>query len=559
MISLRAERIYLPRATLAKRVWKLTFLAIAFFYLFGLGRFPLVGPDEPRYAEVAREMFARHDLITPTLGGHPWFEKPALLYWLMIASYRFLGVNEYAARLGPAICGLLTGAFVFWLGRKVEQATAAAGAQADDVTHLGEWTALAFLSSFGAIVFSRGASFDIVLTMTLAGALCFFFVWQIENANDRNRPGLLFGFYVFVGLSLLAKGLVGIVLPIGIIAMYFLLRREWPKKIFLLSLLWGLPIALLVAGSWYGPMIHRHGWTFIDQFIVQHHFARFLSNKYHHPQPFYFYLPIILLMVLPWTVVLIAGFVSSRRWNWRGSDAIALMRVLAFAWVIVPLLFFSLSKSKIPGYILPVLPAAALLIGERVSCFIRANRGRLVIRLTGALLLIGAGAGAWYASRAAGAPVWLVTTVLVAVAIVAVVGMISARPREAFLMCAATPFVISLCALTPAASVANTDSARHLIQAADARGYSSAPVFYLLCDDRSAEFYASGRLAYDATGEPTRFEGAQDVGAAIRARGGTGIVLIETRWEKQLTDYRAVTTEKIADNGWISVFAVQAR
>jgi hypothetical protein len=98
-----------------------------------------------------------------------------------------------------------------------------------------------------------------------------------------------------------------------------------------------------------------------------------------------------------------------------------------------------------------------------------------------------------------------------------------------------------------------------LIRAADARGYSSAPVFYLLCDDRSGEFYASGRLAYDATGEPIRFEGAQDVGAAIRQKEGLGLVLIETRWEKQLTDYRAVQATKIAENGWISIFAVRVR
>jgi hypothetical protein len=82
---------------------------------------------------------------------------------------------------------------------------------------------------------------------------------------------------------------------------------------------------------------------------------------------------------------------------------------------------------------------------------------------------------------------------------------------------------------------------------------------YLLCDDRTAEFYASGRLAYDSTGEPTRFEGAQDVAAAIRQKGGIGLVLIETRWEQQLTDYRAVVTEKVADNGWISIFVVRLR
>src|SRR3981081_2979137 len=107
---------------LAKRGWLLLFLSIAAFYLWGLGSLPLVGPDEPRYAEVAREMFARRDLITPTLGGLPWFEKPPLLYWLMIASYRVLGISEYAARLGPAICGLLTAVFVYWIGKTIETA-----------------------------------------------------------------------------------------------------------------------------------------------------------------------------------------------------------------------------------------------------------------------------------------------------------------------------------------------------------------------------------------------------------------------------------------------------
>jgi hypothetical protein len=208
---------------------------------------------------------------------------------------------------------------------------------------------------------------------------------------------------------------------------------------------------------------------------------------------------------------------------------------------------------------LPVIPAAALLIGERINCFVQANRGQRVIRLTAAVILIGVAAGAWYSVREASTPVWLITLGGGAVVIVALLAMIAPRPRSAFLLFAAIPFVMSICALKPAAAIANRDSVRDLIQAADARGYQSAPVYYLLCDDRSAEFYASGRLAYDATGEPSRFEGAQDVGAAIRQKGGPGIVLIETRWEKQLTDYRAVVAEKIADNGRISIFVVRVR
>ena len=93
----------MPTSKLAKHGWKILFVGLAAFYLYGLRSLPLVGPDEPRYAQVAREMLQRGDFITPTLGGVPWFEKPPLFYWMMMASYRVFGVSEFAARLGPAI------------------------------------------------------------------------------------------------------------------------------------------------------------------------------------------------------------------------------------------------------------------------------------------------------------------------------------------------------------------------------------------------------------------------------------------------------------------------
>src|SRR6266516_3703012 len=117
------SRIYLHPSTLAKRGIVLLFLATALFYFYGLDHLPFVGPDEPRYAQVAREMFLRHDLITPTLGGHPWFEKPALLYWMMIGSFTAFGVSEWTARLGPALSGLLTIAAVYWVSRRISTKT----------------------------------------------------------------------------------------------------------------------------------------------------------------------------------------------------------------------------------------------------------------------------------------------------------------------------------------------------------------------------------------------------------------------------------------------------
>src|SRR5918997_3040206 len=107
---------------LAKRAWVVLVAAVCAAYFYGLGAAPLLGPNEPRYAQVAREMFERGDPVTPTLGGHAWFEKPALLYWLMMASYGAFGVTEWAARLGTALGGVLTVLLVGWAARRVELA-----------------------------------------------------------------------------------------------------------------------------------------------------------------------------------------------------------------------------------------------------------------------------------------------------------------------------------------------------------------------------------------------------------------------------------------------------
>src|SRR3977135_4322942 len=333
---------------LAKRGWLLLFITLAAFYLWGLGLLPLVGPDEPRHAEVAREMLALHDLIPPTPGGLPWFEKPPLLYWLMVVGYRVFGVTEYAARLGPAICGLVTAAFVYWIGKTIETAGStidsarvlASSNQRQRRDGLGRYSALVWLTSLGAIVFSRGASFDIVVTMTITGALACFFVWHVRIRTDNSSFGrsrlLLIGFYLFIGASLLAKGLIGIVIPFGVLGVYYLLRRDSPNQEFVKSLVWGVPLAIAEAALWFGPMLWRHGWKFIDQFIVQHHFARFVTNKYHHPAPFYFYLLVLVALAAPWTIFLGAGFWSSQRWHWRGRTPLDSFRVLAFCWVVVP-------------------------------------------------------------------------------------------------------------------------------------------------------------------------------------------------------------------------------
>jgi len=502
-------------STLAKRVYLLLFAIIIVFYFYGLGKLPLLGPDEPRYAQVAREMFLNRDLITPTLGGHTWFEKPSLLYWMIVASFKVFGVSELSARLGPAVCGLLTILAVWCVGRQIDGASPWSAAAwrrfgIDQVLreqsgartpHSREapvfafWGGIVSASCLGLIVFSRAVSFDVVITMTATWSLAFFLLHELPST--KNKRLLLAGFYVFVGLSLLAKGLVGIVVSFGVVGLYYLLRRAWPTRSVWLSLVWGVPLALLVAAAWYGPVIARHGWTFIDEFFVQHHFARFVSNKYHHPQPFYFYPVIILMLALPWTVHLIIALVKVRKWQWRGADNFSIVRVFSMAWLLLPIIFFSLSRSKLPGYVLPAVPAIALLVADRLTINQKA-RWPLVI---------------------AGATIVLVVIVL-----------------NFF----AAPF-------------ARRESVKELLALADARGYANSPVIAQRGDDRSAEFYAYGRVIYRADGEVLTFDEISVDDA--RARGEKFVVFIPVQY---VENYRgAPRIEIIGDNGHMAVLGWQ--
>ncbi|MDX6557581.1 MAG: hypothetical protein QOF72_630 [Blastocatellia bacterium] len=555
---------------LAKRGWLLLFLSITAFYFWGLGSLPLVGPDEPRYAEVAREMFARRDLITPTLGGLPWFEKPPLLYWMMIAGYRLFGVSEYAARLGPAICGLLTAVFVYWIGKTIEVAgtESSVGEENQKREGLGRFSALVWLSSLGAIVFSRGASFDIVVTMTVTGALACFFAWRLSevtrSGSDRKVVSdqlLLVCFYLLIGLSLLAKGLIGTVIPFGVLLFYYLLRREWPNRKFLKSLVWGVPLALLVFAGWFGPMLSRHGWRFVDQFIIQHHFARFITNKFHHPAPFYFYLPVLVALALPWTLFLGAAFFTSRRWRWRGRTPLDRLRVFALCWIVVPLVFFSLSESKLTAYILPALPSVALLVGERIACFLNAQRGDLVLRSTG-ILLVGLGiGGGWYLAHQSSLSVAWVTLGISPLIIVGAATLVRPQLRKAlFILIPLALLVTSAIGLSRAAPVlARPESVRDVLALAAARGYGATPVVQLHTIERTAEFYAADRMTYESNGEPVKLEGVAQVADAARRNGGLVLCFVPKEYEAQLTDYPNIKAEVMADNGRVSLVLVRLK
>ena len=540
--------------TLAKRVWLLLFLAVVASYLYGLNYFPFVGPDEPRYAQVAREMYQRADLITPTLGGHTWFEKPALLYWIMMAAFSLFSSAETAARIGPAVFGLLTVLAVFWVGRSVARSSSE-----PELCGTGAWSALVTASMLGMMVFSRAASFDIVVTMTITWALSFFLVHELEGEEKRRRR-LLVGFYVFVGLSLLAKGLIGIVIPFGVIAMYQLMRRATLSRWFLRSLVWGIPLACAVAATWYGPVIARHGWLFIDEFFVQHHFARYFSNKYSHPGPVYFYLLCLIPLTLPWTVLVAEALSKIRSWKWRGMDASDKLRVFSLAWLLVPLALFSFSSSKLPGYILPVLPATGLLAGLRVARITSQVTGRcLTLRLTGALLILVTTFGAVITVQRGYLSLGGTAIVVAPMIIAGLINLLLPEKRTlaAVSVVCATLLLPLMVLNSGLPRLTAPESVRDLIATATARGYGNAPLYGLGEIDRTAEFYAAGRVAYDAAGEPIVFENAPQVMAEATRRGPI-LVLVPKEYD-QLLRLKTLGAEMIGDNGKFVMIAVAPR
>lgn len=546
--------LYLQLSSLAKRLSQLTIVIILAFYFYGLGLFPLVGPDEPRYAQVAREMFASGSLVTPTLAGHPWYEKPILLYWMMETAFALFGISEFAARFGPALCGVLTVIAVWIIGRRIENVSGDAALKG-----LGIWSAIMLGSLPAMIVFSRGASFDMVVTMTITWAFCFFLLADFA-ADARRRRWYYAGFYVFIGLSLLAKGLIGIVLPAGVITLFWLLNRRRPPKHFWTNLWWGAPVAIAVAALWYVPMVIQHGWVFVDQFLIQHHFARYLSNRYRHPQPFLFYFVIIFPMVMPWLVFSIAALGKARRWAWSGSTPLDRYRVFMFVAVLFPFTFFTFSGSKLPGYILPVMPPLALLAAERFLRVAHEGKAKRGMRWAAASLIF----------FAVVAPISVVVTnsyelvpSLIIVTPILLGALAALIIRHAWLGAQSIAISIVVCVLIAlnlaAPRVAGTQSTKTLLEIAGARGYGQAPVYLLHEVDRSTEFYAAGRLVYEESGEPHRFEGANQILLDAKNKSRKILVLVPSEYSNQVTEVRTVTSEVLGENQSLTLIGVELR
>jgi len=351
----------MPRSWASRPAYDLVVLLAfcGFFFYFGLSAFGLTGADEPRYAQIAREMFERHDWVVPMLNHQPWLEKPALYYWEAIISYKLFGVHDWAARLPSALEATLLVLGIYVFARPFDALQPVAGASTGSTFALD---AALITASMAAIIGFVGASTDMPLAANFAlGMLC----WFLWYAGDRASRAWLLGFYFFQALAALAKGPVAPGLAAVIIIVFALVQRE-PRLIFR-TLWWpGILVFLAVAAPWYWLVQARTG-TFFREFFLEHNLARFATDLYRHKQPFWYYAPVLLLALMPWTVYAVTAAVAATRGVFRSPDrqivrspdSLPLFLVL---WGLIPVVFFSFSQSKLPGYILPAIPAWPLLL-----------------------------------------------------------------------------------------------------------------------------------------------------------------------------------------------------
>jgi 4-amino-4-deoxy-L-arabinose transferase-like glycosyltransferase len=308
--------------------------------LFRLGRVPLIGPDEPRYARVAVEMHRTGSYLVPTLQGRPWLEKPPLYYWLAGAAFSLFGETETAARLPSVLAALLLVASTVLFGARLY------GAEAG--LHAG------FVAGTAPLVFAygRAAAMDMLLAAMVTGAVGLIGLRLLGLADGRAVPAA----WVLMALATLAKGPLGLLLPGLIVAGYLVATRQWHLARTVLSPA-GIVLFLLVAAPWYVLMWRHEGPAFVDVFLLNHNLQRFTSTIHRHPGPILYYLPVLLAGVFPWTGLAVAGLGTAKPAR-SPADLFVLL------WLALPFLFFSAAGAKLPGYVLPCLSPLALLTGR---------------------------------------------------------------------------------------------------------------------------------------------------------------------------------------------------
>jgi 4-amino-4-deoxy-L-arabinose transferase-like glycosyltransferase len=346
-------------------------IAFAAVLLYVLGARTLVPPDEGRYAEMAREMFASGDWITTRLNGIKYFEKPPLQTWMNALSFTLFGLGDWQARLWTGLCGLLGVVLTGVAGTRVFGA------------RIGFYAALVLGSSFYWVACSQIDSLDMGLSGMMTLALCALLIAQRDDAGESERRNWMLACWAGMALSVLAKGLIGLVLPGGVLVFYTLFSRDWAiwKRLHIVK---GLILFFLIATPWF-VLVGLKNPEQPHFFFVHEHFDRFFKKEHHREAAWYIFFVLLAAGSVPWVGVLVQSLVAGARRD--GENTKFRPRLMLLVWVAFITLFFTKSNSKLPGYILPVFPAVALLVAVHLD--VGTRRGRMVTAGLTALLGVG--------------------------------------------------------------------------------------------------------------------------------------------------------------------------
>jgi 4-amino-4-deoxy-L-arabinose transferase-like glycosyltransferase len=322
-------------------------MGICFFA--GITAIGLTGPDEPRYAAIARAMARTGDWITPRLNGEPWFEKPVLYYWLAGAAYRIFSEGEFAMRLPSVLAALLATLAAAWAALRAWGLGAA------------QLTLLMLPVTIGLIGFSHAASADMLFAALLA-ATAALAAEMLQKKRAGTPSKILFGF--FLGAATLAKGPAAVVLAGGAVLLWAIVSRQLNAVLCFFHAVC-LAAFAITAIPWYALCAARNP-DFVRVFFLEHNLQRYLTPVFQHPQPFWFFGPVLLAAVFPWMPLAVPVLFDAARAckgaQWRDAPGL-----FFGCWVLAPLVFFSLSESKLPGYILPSVPPLVLILAAMLA------------------------------------------------------------------------------------------------------------------------------------------------------------------------------------------------
>ncbi|MDR3565067.1 MAG: glycosyltransferase family 39 protein [Negativicutes bacterium] len=321
------------------------FVALAVYLPF-CGAIPVTDPVEANYALTAKEMLTSGDWLSPQIYGQYWYDKPAMIYWLIAGSFKLFGVSEFAARFPAAVFSAASVSFITWFAKRL----------------FGSWQ----VGLLAALVLGTSLEYWVLARMIITDAVLFFFgsvaLGTLYLGMDEQGKGWYVAAYFFAGLAVLTKGPVGIVLPMLTIFIYIVVTRRWVlfTRLFILP---GLAIFFLTAAPWYIAMYKAHGKDFLDTFLGLHNYLRATVSEHPKDNVFYYYLVLFPVSMLPWSGVLFRSLVSTR------APHFSFLAV----WMGVTIGFYTLMATKYPTYVFPALFPAALMTAHHLEKMVTAR------------------------------------------------------------------------------------------------------------------------------------------------------------------------------------------